>query len=105
MIAEGGGACRPSPARSVRTPPSRPGPAPGPPGLSESGATGLPANLPGWLSPLVLDTATSQAHFDHYNSAWGDPVHLDRLLQAYAIEKARIEARKLGHAVAEQPLA
>jgi hypothetical protein len=38
-------------------------------------------------------------------SFWGDPKHLDRFLQAYACEKAKIEARKRGHAVSEQQLA
>lgn len=36
---------------------------------------------------------------------WGEQQQLDRFLQAYAVEKARIEARKQGHTVTEQPLA
>jgi len=36
---------------------------------------------------------------------WGDQVQLDRFLQAYAVEKAALEARKLGHTVSEQLLA
>jgi len=35
---------------------------------------------------------------------WGDQQELDRFLQAYAIEKTRLEARKRGHTVMEQPL-
>ena len=35
---------------------------------------------------------------------WGDQADLDKLTQAYAIEKAKIEARKRGHTVTEQPL-
>jgi hypothetical protein len=35
---------------------------------------------------------------------WGDQQQLDRFLQAYAVEKARIEARKKGHSVVEQTL-
>ena len=38
-------------------------------------------------------------------AAWGDQAHLDRFLQLYAVEKARIEARKKGHQVIEQSLA
>ena len=32
----------------------------------------------------------------------GEQAHLDRLIQMYAVEKARIEARRQGHAVLEQ---
>lgn len=35
---------------------------------------------------------------------WGDQTQLDRFLQAYACERTRIEARKKGYAVTEQPL-
>jgi hypothetical protein len=35
----------------------------------------------------------------------GDPKHLDAFMQAYAVEKAKIEAWKKGHSVYEQPLA
>lgn len=68
-------------------------------------AAGLLVRLPGWTYPAVFDVATGQARFDHFEGRWGDPKHLDRLLQAYAVEKARVEARRQGHAVAEQALA
>lgn len=35
---------------------------------------------------------------------WGDQQHLDRFLQAYAVEKAALEARRQGHTVLEHPL-
>ena len=35
---------------------------------------------------------------------WGQQEHLDGFLQSYAVEKARIEARKRGHSVVEQAL-
>ena len=38
-------------------------------------------------------------------SFWGDPRHLDRFLQVYAVEKARLEAHSRGHTVSEQQLA
>ncbi len=81
-----------------------PEPAHGTAKLFEGEATGLLVRLPGWLYPLVLDTATGQARFDHYNSDWGDPVHLDRFMQAYVCEKAKLEAGKRGHSVYEQAL-
>ena len=82
-----------------------PEPAHGTARLFDGEATGLLVKLPGWLYPAVLDTATGRVLFDNYNQAWGRQEHLDRLLQGYAIEKARIEARKRGHTVVEQPLA
>ena len=67
-------------------------------------ATGFLVKLPEWLYPLVLDTATGRVAYDNYGGAWGEPVHLDRFLQAYAVEKATLEARKTGYTVREQPL-
>lgn len=67
-------------------------------------ATGLLVNLPGWLYPVVVDTQAAQIHYDNYSGAWGSQTELDRLLQAYAIEKARIEARNSSHSVTEQSL-
>lgn len=72
--------------------------------LFESEATGLLVKLPDWLYPVVLDTATGQARYDNYGGDWGDRGHLDRFVQAYAVCKATIEARKRGHSVFEQPL-
>jgi hypothetical protein len=68
-------------------------------------ASGLIVELPGWNYPVVVDTEAGRLRFDNFNGAWGDQGQLDRLIQAYAIEKARIEARKAGHSVIEQPLA
>ncbi len=65
---------------------------------------GLIVRLPDWTYPVVVDTPTGQVHFDNYNGAWGDQAQLDRFLQIYAVEKARIEARKKGHQVTEQTL-
>jgi hypothetical protein len=68
-------------------------------------AAGLIVRLTDWTYPVVLDTTTGQVHYDNYNGAWGDQTQLDRFLQIYAVEKARIEARKKGHQVTEQALA
>ena len=73
--------------------------------LFEGEAAGWLVKLPGWLYPVVCDTATGSVRFDNYNQQWGRQEQLDRLLQAYAIEKARIEARRRGHQVIEQSLA
>jgi hypothetical protein len=65
---------------------------------------GLAVQLPGWQYPVVADLATGQLKFDNFGGRWGEQKHLDRLLQAYAAEKTKIEARKKGHAVTEQQL-
>ena len=67
-------------------------------------ATGLIVQLPGWEYPAVIDTLTGVIHFDNYGGHWGDQAHLDRFLQAYAVEKARLEARKKGYQFSEQQL-
>ncbi len=68
-------------------------------------AAGLLVQLPGWQYPAVIDTTTGVVRYDHFEGRWGDPAHLHRFLQAYAVEKTRLEARKKGYAVTEQPLA
>lgn len=66
--------------------------------------SGLVVQLPDWLYPVVVDTTTAEVRFDNFGGRWGDQKQLDRLLQLYAVEKARIEARKRGHTVVEQAL-
>ena len=68
-------------------------------------ATGTIVRLPDWTYPVVIDTNTGQVRYDNYNGYWGDQAQLDCFLQAYAVEKARLEARKRGHHVTEQALA
>lgn len=72
--------------------------------LFQTQATGLLVELPGWLYPVVIDTTAAEVRYDNYEGAWGDQAQLHRLLQAYAVEKALIEARKRGHNVVEQAL-
>lgn len=73
--------------------------------LFTSQATGLAVHLPQWRYPVVCQLETGQLAFDNYQEAWGDRRELDRFLQAYAIEKTRLEARRSGYAVTEAPLA
>ncbi len=65
---------------------------------------GLAVKLPEWSYPVVCELATGHVRFDNFNGRWGDQKHLDRFLQAYAVEKAKLEARSKGHSVTEQPL-
>ena len=67
-------------------------------------ATGLIVLLPGWDYPAVIDTQTGVIHYDNYGGEWGEQQHLDRFLQMYAVEKAKLEGRKQGHTVSEQAL-
>ena len=67
--------------------------------------TGLLVRLPGWKYPVVCKTAAGQLVYDNYEGRWGEQKELDRFLQVYAVEKARIEARRQGHDVREQALA
>ena len=68
-------------------------------------ATGLTVRLPKWHYPVVCDLASGRLHFDNFGGRWGKQAELDRFLQAYAVEKARSEARRQGHTVTEQSLA
>ena len=67
-------------------------------------ATGVIVQLPGWQYPVFFDTAKGEARYDNFGGRWGERIHLDRFLQMYAVERARIEARRSGHVVTEQPL-
>ena len=72
--------------------------------LYSSEVEGLGIELPGWRYPVVAKTETGQLHYDNFNGRWGNQEHLDRFLQSYAVEKAKIEARRKGHSVIEQQL-
>lgn len=65
---------------------------------------GHAVRLPNWRYPVVCHLDSGQLEFDNYEGRWGDTTQLDNLKQAYAIEKAKIESRKQGHTVTEQPL-
>lgn len=73
--------------------------------LFSGAATGLAVKLPDWQYPVVCDVSTGQLKYDNFNGRWGEQKELDRFLQRYAVEKAKLESRRRGHTVAEQPLA
>jgi len=73
--------------------------------LYSSRATGLGVQLPEWRYPVVCDTTTGKLAYDNFGGRWGDPARLNEFMQAYAVEKARLEARRRGHSVVEQSLA
>lgn len=67
-------------------------------------ASGLTVELPGWQYPVVIDTGSGRISYDNFGGRWGEQRQLDAFMQSYAVEKARIEARKRGHSVTEQKL-
>ena len=72
--------------------------------LYSSTETGLGIELPHWKYPVVANTETGQLRYDNYNGHWGSQEFLDQFLQMYAVERAKIEARRKGHSVVEQKL-
>jgi hypothetical protein len=72
--------------------------------LFSAEATGLAVELPGWRYPVVCQTETGQLKYDNFGGHWGEQAQLDRLIQMYSVEKAKLEARKMGHSVSEQTL-
>ena len=72
--------------------------------LYSSTETGLAIELPHWKYPVVANTNTGELRYDNYQGRWGSQEFLDQFVQMYAVEKAKIEARKKGHTVTEQRL-
>ena len=73
--------------------------------LFSAQAKGLAVRLPNWRYPVVCDLTSGQLQYDNYGGHWGEQQQLDKFLQAYAVEMARIQARKRGHSVTEQQMA
>jgi hypothetical protein len=71
---------------------------------SGASVNGLIVRLPGWTYPAVVDLATGEVKYDNYGGEWGEQAHLDKFLQLYAVERAKLEARKKGCSVNEQLL-
>lgn len=72
--------------------------------LFTSKATGYCVRLPGWRYPVVCQLDSGQIQLDNFSGRWGKNEELDRLLQAYAAERTKLEARRQGHSVTEQTL-
>ena len=69
--------------------------------LFSATAAGLCLQLPGWQYPVVCNLQSGSVQYDNYKGAWGKQAELNRFLQGYAVEKAKIEARKKGHSCSE----
>lgn len=57
---------------------------------------GIAVKLPNWKFPVVFDTAKGEALFDNFNGSWGQEIEIDRLVQAYTVEKTSALAREQG---------
>ena len=66
---------------------------------------GLGVQLPNWRYPVVCQLSTGELKYDNYHGRWGDQQRLDQFKQAYAVEMAKLQARRQGHSVNEQSLA
>ena len=66
---------------------------------------GLAVRLRDWTYPAICQHETGEVQYDNFGGRWGEQRELDQFMQANAVEKARIEARKRGHTVTEQSLA
>lgn len=73
--------------------------------LFNTSAIGWAVQLPDWRFPIVCDIATAKIAFDNFGGRWGDESQLHKFLQAYAVERTKLEARRQGHCVQEHPLA
>lgn len=65
---------------------------------------GLLVRLPEWRYPVVVDVAQGNLQYDNFEGRWGDPVHLNRLMQMYSVEKTKLEVHKKGWMVQETSL-
>lgn len=72
--------------------------------LFSSQAEGLAVRLRDWKYPVVCQLDSGKLQYDNYGGRWGASERLGELLQAYGVEKTRIEARKQGHTVTERQL-
>ena len=68
-------------------------------------ATGHCVRLPDWRYPVVCDLKGGRVRYDNFEGRWGHQREFDRLMQGYAAEKAKLEARRHGHSVTGQVLA
>ena len=77
----------------------------GPAKLFVTEKIGWVVKLIDWRYPIVCNTNTGEIETDSFEGHWGPPQRLNEFLQAYAVEKAKIEALKAGHTATEQLLA
>ena len=65
---------------------------------------GIGIQLDDWRFPVCIDS-DGNLLFDNFGGFWGVPEKLDQFQQMYAVEKAKLEARKQGYTCQESVLA
>ena len=73
--------------------------------LFNSEVKGLAVQLRNWHYPVVCQLESGEVQYDNFGGRWGEQRELDGFIQAYAVERTRIEARQRGHTITEQALA
>ncbi len=66
--------------------------------------TGTAVQLPDWRYPAVANFETGDMKYDNFGGSWGRQEEMDKLMQAYTVEKASAEARRKGYMVEEQSI-
>ena len=66
-------------------------------------AYGTGVQLEGWRFPVCVEP-NGNLLYDNFGGFWGLPKKLDQFQQAYAVEKAKLEARKQGYQCSESLL-
>lgn len=72
--------------------------------LFDQVANGIGIHLEGWRFPLCIESSGNLL-YDNFGGFWGLPEKLDQFHQAYAVEKAKLEACKQGYTCQESVLA
>ena len=67
-------------------------------------AQGIGVQLEDWRFPVCIEP-DGNLLFDNFGGFWGVPEKLDQFQQAYAVEKAKLEARRQGYQCSESVLA
>ena len=67
-------------------------------------ASGIGVQLDGWRFPVCIES-DGNLLFDNFGGFWGVPEKLDQFQQMYAVEKAKLEARKQGYQCSESVMA
>jgi len=62
--------------------------------------SGIGVQLDGWRFPVCIES-DGNLLYDNFGGFWGVPEKLDEFQQAYAVEKAKLEARKQGYHCSE----
>ena len=58
--------------------------------------------LPDWDYLVVFNLGTGKGVYDNYGGKWGKQEHLDSFMQAYGVEKTKLELRRKGYRPTEQ---